>query len=104
MNHQDNREAFSSWIDSQYAHARLKAARVLKSDFGQLSWADRIRKTKYFAPFLIFFYCLFKKGLVWNGWPGFYSALKEVFSETLLSLYLIEHDLKKAFRRRAEKS
>ena len=42
------------------------------------------------APFLVFFYTLFVKGLILDGWPGWYYVLQRTLAETVLSLRLME--------------
>jgi hypothetical protein len=56
---------------------------------------DRIRRQIIFAPALIFFYTLFGKGLIFDGWPGWYYVFQRTLAEVLLSLRLIEQKLKR---------
>jgi hypothetical protein len=79
---------------------KLEAEKLRRTDFHQLGWADRLRKAKVFAPPVMFFYCLFVKGVILNGRIGLYYALQRTFSEFLLSLYLIENSLNAKQRRR----
>jgi hypothetical protein len=37
----------------------------------------------------MFFYLLFARGLVLDGWPGWYYVLQRTLAETLLALRLI---------------
>lgn len=60
----------------------------------RLSLADRLRKTRFLFPFVIFFYCLFVKGGIRDGWAGVYYAFQRMLAETLLALYLIEDKLR----------
>lgn len=60
-----------------------------------LGLADRLRKTRVLFPFVIFFYCLFVKGGIRDGWAGVYYAFQRMLAETLLSLYLIEDGLRR---------
>ncbi len=61
---------------------------------GALGLSDRLRKTRVLFPFVIFFYCLFVKGGIRDGWAGVYYAFQRMLAEILLALYLIEDDLK----------
>jgi hypothetical protein len=72
---------------------KLEAEKLLQSDPRHLGWADRLRKARVFAPLVMFVYCLFVKGAIVNGRIGIYYAFQRMFSELLLSLYLIESDL-----------
>ena len=89
----DDRKSLAHWIQAQSRYMKLEAEKLSRSGFRQLGWADRLRKTRLFAPFIIFLYCMFVKGAILNGRVGLYYALQRTFSEFLLSLYLIENDL-----------
>lgn len=89
----DDRKPLSQWIQAQSRYMRLEAEKLLQSDSQQLGWADRLRRARLFAPFVMFFYCLLVKCAIIDGSAGFYYASQRMFSELLLSLYLIESDL-----------
>jgi len=89
----DDRKSLGHWMQAQSRYMKLEAEKLLLSDSGQLGWTDRLRKARLFAPFFMFFYCLFVKGTIFSGRVGLYYAFQRMFSEVLLSLYLIEHDL-----------
>jgi hypothetical protein len=42
------------------------------------------------APFLVFFYTLFAKGCILDGWQGWYYVLQRVAVETLLALEIVD--------------
>jgi hypothetical protein len=46
-----------------------------------------------FAPFLVFFYTLLGKGLIFDGWPGWFYVFQRTYAEVLLSLRRIEQKL-----------
>jgi hypothetical protein len=52
----------------------------------------KIRKTKILAPFVVFFYSLFIKGLIFNGWKGWHYTLQRTMVEIILTLRLIEEE------------
>jgi len=89
----DDRKPLTHWIQAQSRYMRLEAEKLLQSDPRQLGIADRLRKARVFAPLVMFVYCLIVKGAIVNGRIGIYYALQRMFSELLLSLYLIESDL-----------
>lgn len=60
-----------------------------------LSFADRIRRKIVFAPLLVFFYTLLGKGLILDGWPGWFYVWQRTYAEALLSLRLMEEKLKR---------
>src|SRR6266566_8588368 len=69
-----------------HLHALLNGhQRVADANF-----ADRLRRWVVPAPFLVFFYTLFVKGLILDGWPGWYYVLQRTLAETVLSLRLME--------------
>jgi glycosyltransferase involved in cell wall biosynthesis len=90
----DDRKPFSSWLIAQSRYTSLEAEKLLKSNWTSLSDADKIRKMRVMAPFAVFFYCLFVKGLILDGKPGLYYSFQRMLSELLLSLHLIAYDFK----------
>src|SRR5262249_10145376 len=60
------------------------------ADDQRLSPQDRVRKWIVVAPVLVFFYTLFAKRLILDGWPGWYYVFQRTLAELLLSLRLIE--------------
>jgi glycosyltransferase involved in cell wall biosynthesis len=60
----------------------------------KLSWPDRVRRLVVVAPFAIFFYTLLCKGLILDGWQGWYYVFQRTLAEILLSLRLLEGKLK----------
>lgn len=89
----DDRKPLSHWLQSQQRYTRLEASKLLASNPDTLSWTDRIRRWRVMAPLAMLFYCLFIRGGILDGWPGFYYAFQRMMAELMLSLYLIEHDL-----------
>lgn len=96
----DDRKPLAYWIQAQSRYMKLEAEKLCQSDFGELGWADRLRRTKLFAPLVMFLYCLFIKGVILNGRVGLYYACQRTFAEFMLSLYLIDNDLHMRGRRR----
>lgn len=91
----DDQKSLTRWLQSQDKYMKLEAGKLLESDDKNLNWADRLRRTRFVAPFVMLFYCLFIKRAILDGRAGFYYALQRLLAETLLSLHLIEHDLSK---------
>ena len=89
----DDRKSLTHWLKSQDRYMRLEIDHLRGREKLQLGFADRLRKTRLLFPFVIFFYCLFVKGAIRDGWAGVYYAFQRMLSEILLALYLIEHDL-----------
>lgn len=68
----------------------IEVKKLLDTPLNELSWADRIRRHKIIAPFIILVYCLIIKGGIFDGWAGFYYAFQRTLAEIILSLRLIE--------------
>ncbi len=89
----DDRKSLSRWLWSQDMYMRQELWKFCDSDRSEFGWPDRLRKTRFLFPFVIFFYCLFVKGGIRDGWAGVYYAFQRMLAETLLALYLIEEEL-----------
>jgi glycosyltransferase involved in cell wall biosynthesis len=89
----DDRKSLGHWIQAQSRYMRLEAEKLRAAEFRGLGWGGRVRKLRVAAPFTMLLYCLFIKGAVLNGRIGIFYALQRMFSETLLSLYMLEQDL-----------
>ena len=89
----DDRKPLAHWVQAQSRYMKLEADKLSQASFSELSWPDRLRKTKLFAPAVMFFYCAFVKGAILDGRIGLFYSFQRAFSELLLSLYLFDHDL-----------
>jgi glycosyltransferase involved in cell wall biosynthesis len=92
----DDRKPLGRWVQSQTRYMNLESEKIRGTPFGQLGVADRVRKLRVIAPFAMFFYCLILKGALFSGRAGVYYSLQRMFAELLLSLCLIERDLRGA--------
>ncbi|HKY29751.1 MAG TPA: glycosyltransferase family 2 protein [Pyrinomonadaceae bacterium] len=93
----DDRKPLSRWFEAQIRYTKLEADKLLSSDPRSLSWKDRIRLWRVVAPVAVLFYCLILRGGILDGWPGWYYAFQRLLAESMLSLYLIDNDLKEKF-------
>jgi glycosyltransferase involved in cell wall biosynthesis len=96
----DDRKSLARWFWAQDRYADLEADKLLSADPASLSFPDRLRLRIIPAAFLVFFYTLFAKRTVLDGWPGWYYALQRTMAEIILSLKLAE---RKILRNRNEK-
>jgi glycosyltransferase involved in cell wall biosynthesis len=87
----DDRKPFRQWIRAQDRYARLEVEK-LKTNV-ETGFRDSLRKWILPAPFGALFYCLFGKGLVLDGLPGWYYAFQRTVAEVILSWRLIERKL-----------
>jgi glycosyltransferase involved in cell wall biosynthesis len=86
----DDRKSLSRWLASQTKYVELEVDKLLKAERSQLKWHDRLRLRVLWAPFLTWIGCLFRKGLILDGWPGCYYSLQRTYVELLLALRLLE--------------
>ncbi len=92
INH-DDRKSLDRWFSEQNRYAAIEARHLLESPKGELRLPDRLRRRIVLAPVLMFFYTLFAKGLILDGWPGWFYVLQRTLAEIMLSLRLIEAKL-----------
>jgi glycosyltransferase involved in cell wall biosynthesis len=91
----DDRKPLSRWLDSQTKYARLEAEK-LTSDPHSSGLPDRLRKMIWPAAPAAFFYTLFVKGVILDGWPGLFYALQRTYAELVLSLVLLEKRVRRS--------
>lgn len=85
----DDRKGFRRWLRSQERYARLEADKLLATPFRTLGLADRVRRLVVIAPIAALPYCLFVKGNVLDGLPGFLYAGERAMAEAMISMRLI---------------
>ena len=86
----DDRKPLAQWLQAQDGYARLEADKLAAGATGR---RDSVRKWIFVAPLLTPIYCLFFKGLILDGWAGWYYAFQRTVAEIILSLRLIERRL-----------
>lgn len=92
----DDRKPLNHWLAAQARYTKLEADKLLSANSGELSGADRVRRWRVVAPPAMLFYCLMIRGGLFDGWAGFYYAFQRTLAELMLSLHLIDHDLRGA--------
>ena len=85
----DDRKPLSRWIGSQDSYSKIEARHLLQTDDAELTIQDRLRKRIYFSAPVMFFYLLIARGLILDGWAGWYYVGQRTFAEILLSLRLL---------------
>lgn len=88
----DDRKSLSRWLSNQDGYAIKECNKLIHNGTEGLPLSAKIRKTKVFAPFIVFFYSLFVKGLILNGWRGWHYTLQRTMVEIILALRLIEEE------------
>lgn len=89
----DDRKPLSRWLDSQRGYARLEAQKLIENPKTVRSLADQLRRWIWPAAPAAFFYTLFVKRCLFDGWPGWFYALQRTYAELLLSLELLDRRL-----------
>ena len=85
----DDRKPLSRWLRSQDNYMVIESRHLLASPSQQLRRQDRLRLRVILAPGVIFCYLLFARGLILDGWPGWFYVLQRTLAETLLALRLL---------------
>jgi len=98
----DDRKPLARWFDSQARYQELEARKLRNTRSSELGLADRLRKLRLVAPAAVFLHCLIIRGGIFEGPPGMFYALQRFVAESMLSLFLIEHDIKNVFQRSSE--
>lgn len=91
----DDRKPLSRWLANQDRYAKLEAEKLLAAPTHTLRWRDRWRRLIVPAPFLVFVTTLIGKGLILDGWRGWYYACQRTLAELMLSLRLVDARLQK---------
>ncbi len=89
----DDRKPLSRWLGEQVKYARREADFLTTALSAELKTADRIRQKILLAPFIVFAHTLLVRGLILDGWAGWFYVFQRVYAELLLSLYLLERKL-----------
>ncbi len=85
----DDRKPLTRWLQSQDRYMRIEAPHLLATPRAALSRQDRLRRWAFLAPAVMFLYLMFVRGLVLDGWPGWYYVFQRTLAETLLALRII---------------
>ena len=89
----DDRKSFDRWLSEQGRYALAETRKLAETPPDAMNWPDRLRRWIVAAPLVVFFYTLFIKGLIFDGWRGWYYVLQRTLAEIVLSLRLIEAKL-----------
>ena len=85
----DDRKPFNRWLESQNKYAKIEARYVLAQPLEKLSAPDRLRRKIVFAAPAMFFYLMFGRGLILDGWPGWVYVCQRTIAEMLISIRLV---------------
>lgn len=87
----DDRKSAEQFMLSQARYMRQELAYLRAGDSGLRA---RLRLTPPLMPLVMFFYCLFGKGLILNGRAGIAYSLQRLIAEAALSLMVLEQKLR----------
>jgi glycosyltransferase involved in cell wall biosynthesis len=107
----DDRKPLRRWFQSQDRYSEIEATYLLKQgarswenvklrhvpgtgEGGELSRIDRWRMKIVVVPILMPFYLLLVRGLIFDGWNGWYYAFQRTIAELMLAVRLLEQKLK----------
>jgi glycosyltransferase involved in cell wall biosynthesis len=85
----DDRKPFGRWLRDQQRYAQIESSHLRTTPLHELSRQDRLRRKIFFAPSAIAFYLLFVRGLILDGWPGWFYVGQRTIAELLLSVRLL---------------
>ena len=88
----DDWKTTTRWLDDQGRNMTRELDRLDRHK-GAIGW---LRRHPPLAPFVVFFYCLFGKGLILNGRRGVFYALQRMVAEAVLSLIVLERAFRKS--------
>ena len=89
----DDRKPLARWLSSQLKYASIEAVHLLGAQPSDLSFADRIRRRGWLAPFLVVAHVLFVKRTLLDGRAGWFYAFQRLSAEVLLALELLDRRL-----------
>jgi glycosyltransferase involved in cell wall biosynthesis len=88
----DDWKCAGGWLSAQSRYMSRELAEISNGSGARLR--DRLRLIPPLMPILIFLYCLFGKGLIFDGRAGLFYALQRSIAEAVLSLLVLEKSLR----------
>jgi glycosyltransferase involved in cell wall biosynthesis len=85
----DDRKPFARWFKEQRRYAKIEARHLLSMSLDQLSFQDRLRRKIFVAAPSMFLYLLFGRGLILDGWRGWFYVCQRTVAELFLSIRLV---------------
>ena len=91
----DDRKLLIRWFQSQQRSAELETEYLTKAPDERISRLDRARKNWLIVlPLAMPIYLLLVRGLIFDGWNGWYYTFQRTVAEMMLSLRLLEAKLR----------
>jgi glycosyltransferase involved in cell wall biosynthesis len=86
----DDWKSMRDWAIAQARYMTREREKLASKRVGLRDW---LRMHPPLMPVAVFFYCLFVKGLLFNGKAGLLYTLQRTIAEGILSLYILEKQL-----------
>ena len=86
----DDRKPFARWLSEQDKYMRRESRHLLETPARELAPQDRIRRWVVIAPLAVFLYTLVGRGLVLDGWRGWFYVAQRTIAELMLSARLAQ--------------
>jgi glycosyltransferase involved in cell wall biosynthesis len=91
----DDRKPLNRWFLSQDRYSDIEAMYLQGVKREELNRLDRVRKDWLIVtPMVMPFYLLLVRGLIFDGWNGWYYAFQRTVAEMMLALRLLEQKLR----------
>jgi len=90
----DDRKPFKRWWLAQQKYSSQEADKLMQVSFACLNTQDKLRKMIFFAPIVVFLYCLFGRGLILDGMNGLIYSTQRFLAEWLLAVSLLKRGFK----------
>jgi glycosyltransferase involved in cell wall biosynthesis len=90
----DDRKPLRRWFQSQDRYSEIETEYLLRAKSEELSRVDRWRMKIVIVPILMPFYLLLVRGLIFDGWNGWYYAFQRTIAEMMLAIRLLEAKLR----------
>jgi glycosyltransferase involved in cell wall biosynthesis len=87
----DDWKPVGQWLIGQVRYMQRELDRIRVGEGGLTGW---LRLRPPLMPIAIFLYCLFGRGLIFNGRAGIFYALQRMVAEAVLSLMVLEEKLR----------
>ncbi|WP_422000315.1 glycosyltransferase family 2 protein [Reyranella sp.] len=89
----DDRKSLERWLQSQSRYQVQEAEKLTARPWSELSWPDRLRRTRFLGPPAVAVHCLLVKGLLFDGSAGLLYTAQRVTADIILSMHLLRRDL-----------
>ena len=89
----DDRKSLERWLQSQSRYQAQEAEKLTTRPWSELSWPDRLRRTRVLGPIAVAVHCLLVKGLIFDGTAGLLYTAQRVTADLILSMHLLRRDL-----------